>query len=139
MAVHPGDEANWSRRYKANLERLSSGGRGKLAEVVRGLSALERDHGLSAGEQRMLRRAWQLLRDLPGGAGEVGVREPRWPLPPTDAGVAALTCRKSLNTTDPRKVRDDRKLPAAETASQRNDARGREVLRRARHMRAWPS
>jgi hypothetical protein len=90
MAVHLDGDMNWSRRYKVNLERLSSGDRGKIAEVVRGLSALDREHGLSAGEQRMLRRAWQLLQNLPGEGGETGVREPRRPLPPTGAGCAAI-------------------------------------------------
>ena len=90
MAVHRGGEADWSRRYKANLERLSSGDRGMMAEVVRGLSILDRDSGLSAGERRMLARAWQLLKDLPGGGGETDVREPRRPLPPTGTGSAAI-------------------------------------------------
>jgi CarD family transcriptional regulator len=55
------EPANWSRRYKANLERLASGDRDQIADVVSGLSTRERDHGLSAGEQRMLQRARQLL------------------------------------------------------------------------------
>jgi RNA polymerase-interacting CarD/CdnL/TRCF family regulator len=46
----------------ANIDRLRSGERDEIAEVVRGLGARERDHGLSAGEQRMLWRARQLLQ-----------------------------------------------------------------------------
>jgi CarD family transcriptional regulator len=57
----PDPATAWSRRYKANLERLASGDRDQIADVVNGLSARERDHGLSAGDQRMLRRARQLL------------------------------------------------------------------------------
>jgi CarD family transcriptional regulator len=53
--------ASWSRRYRANLQRLASGDRDQIAEVVNELSARERDHGLSAGEQRMLERARRLL------------------------------------------------------------------------------
>ena len=56
------DAVSWSRRYKANIDRLRSGERDQIAEVVRGLGARERDHGLSAGEQRMLWRARQLLQ-----------------------------------------------------------------------------
>jgi hypothetical protein len=80
----------YGRRYKANLERLNSRDRSKIAGMVRELSTLDRDHGLSTGEQRMLWRAWWLLRDLPDQGGQTGVREPRGPLPPTDAGSTAI-------------------------------------------------
>ena len=90
MSVRQGD-VSWSRRYKANLERLSSGDRDRVADVVRELSLLDREHGLSAGERRMLRRAWQTIEGLPGNGGESGVREPRRPLPPTDLGAAAIS------------------------------------------------
>ena len=52
---------NWSRRYKANLEKLHSGNVLKVAEVVRDLWRRERDRGLSAGEKRMLSKARQIL------------------------------------------------------------------------------
>jgi RNA polymerase-interacting CarD/CdnL/TRCF family regulator len=39
MAAHQNAESNWSRRYKAKLEWLSSGDRGKIAELVRNLTA----------------------------------------------------------------------------------------------------
>lgn len=74
--------ANWSRRYKANLERLHSGDRRQIAEVVRQLFARERAKGISQGEKRMLGRARQMLDD-PGG-DPAGVREPRRPFPPSD-------------------------------------------------------
>ena len=46
------EPANWSRRYKANVEKLHSGNVLKVAEV---------DRGLSAGEKRMLAKARQIL------------------------------------------------------------------------------
>jgi len=46
---HLGGEANWSRRYRANLDRLDSGDRGQVAAVVDGLSQRDRDYGLSQG------------------------------------------------------------------------------------------
>ena len=52
---------NWSRRYKANLEKLASGDVLKVAEVVRDLWRRDRGKGLSAGEKRMLTKARQIL------------------------------------------------------------------------------
>src|SRR6478752_410901 len=51
-AAHVEEPTNWSRRYKANLEKLHSGDVMKVSEVVR---------GLSAGEKRMLAKARQIL------------------------------------------------------------------------------
>ncbi len=58
---HAEEPTNWSRRYKANLEKLHSGNVLKVAEVVRDLWRRERDRGLSAGEKRMLAKARQIL------------------------------------------------------------------------------
>ena len=55
------EPTNWSRRYKANLEKLHSGNVLKVAEVVRDLWRRERERGLSAGEKRMLAKARQIL------------------------------------------------------------------------------
>jgi CarD family transcriptional regulator len=55
------EPTNWSRRFKANLEKLHSGNVLKVAEVVRDLWRRERDRGLSAGEKRMLAKARQNL------------------------------------------------------------------------------
>jgi len=52
---------NWSRRYKTNLAKLSSGDVYQVAEVVRNLSVREKDKGLSAGEKHMLAKARQIL------------------------------------------------------------------------------
>lgn len=58
---HTEEPTNWSRRYKANLEKLASGDVNKVAEVVRDLHRRDRDKGLSAGEKRMLAKARQIL------------------------------------------------------------------------------
>jgi CarD family transcriptional regulator len=60
-AEHTEEPTNWSRRYKANLEKLHSGDVLKVAEVVRDLWRRERERGLSAGEKRMLAKARQIL------------------------------------------------------------------------------
>lgn len=52
---------NWSRRFKANYEKLKSGNIFQVAEVVRNLAIRERDKGLSAGEKRMLTKSRQIL------------------------------------------------------------------------------
>ncbi len=53
--------ANWSRRYKTNIEKIRSGDIYQVAEVVRNLSIREAHKGLSAGEKRMLAKARQIL------------------------------------------------------------------------------
>ncbi len=60
-AAHAEEPTNWSRRYKANLEKLASGDVNKVAEVVRDLWRRDREKGLSAGEKRMLAKARQIL------------------------------------------------------------------------------
>ncbi|MDR2113845.1 MAG: CarD family transcriptional regulator [Bifidobacteriaceae bacterium] len=55
------EPTNWSRRYKANVEKIASGDVIKVSEVVRDLSRRDSDRGLSAGEKRMLARARQIL------------------------------------------------------------------------------
>jgi CarD family transcriptional regulator len=52
---------NWSRRFKANYEKLKSGDIFQVAEVVRNLALREREKGLSAGEKRMLTKSKQIL------------------------------------------------------------------------------
>jgi CarD family transcriptional regulator len=53
--------ANWSRRFKNNLEKLHSGDPFEVAEVLRNLSIRDREKGLSAGEKRMIHKARQIL------------------------------------------------------------------------------
>jgi CarD family transcriptional regulator len=55
------EPTNWSRRYKANLEKLASGDVIKVSEVVRDLWRRDHDKGLSAGEKHMLAKARQIL------------------------------------------------------------------------------
>ena len=55
------EPTNWSRRYKANLEKIASGNVIKVSEVVRDLWRRERDRGLSTGEKRMLSKARDIL------------------------------------------------------------------------------
>lgn len=55
------EPSNWSRRYKANQEKLGSGNMMKVAEVVRDLWRREKDRGISTGEKRMLAKARQVL------------------------------------------------------------------------------
>ncbi|MEE6273779.1 CarD family transcriptional regulator [Georgenia wangjunii] len=60
-APYTEEPTNWSRRYKANVEKIASGDVIKVAEVVRDLSRRDADRGLSAGEKRMLAKARQIL------------------------------------------------------------------------------
>jgi CarD family transcriptional regulator len=53
----PEDTGNWSRRYKANQEKLASGNVLKAAEVVRDLWRRDVSRGLSTGEKAMLQKA----------------------------------------------------------------------------------
>ncbi|MBV9871185.1 MAG: CarD family transcriptional regulator [Frankiaceae bacterium] len=60
-APHTEDPTNWSRRYKANVEKIASGDVNKVSEVVRDLWRRDKERGLSAGEKRMLAKARQIL------------------------------------------------------------------------------
>lgn len=55
------EPSNWSRRFKANGEKLTSGDIVKVAEVVRDLTRRDIERHLSAGEKRMLAQARQVL------------------------------------------------------------------------------
>ncbi|MDO5724070.1 MAG: CarD family transcriptional regulator [Flaviflexus sp.] len=55
------EPSNWSRRFKANGEKLTSGDPIKVAEVVRDLTRRDEERHLSAGEKRMLAQARQIL------------------------------------------------------------------------------
>jgi CarD family transcriptional regulator len=55
------EPTNWSRRYKANVEKLASGDVLRVSEVVRDLWRREQDRGLSAGEKALLAKARQVL------------------------------------------------------------------------------
>ena len=78
------EPTNWSRRYKANLEKLASGDVIKVSEVVRDLWRRDQDRGVSAGEKRMLLKARQIL------VSELALAEK------TDEGKASLVLDEVL-------------------------------------------
>ncbi|AZZ57306.1 MULTISPECIES: CarD family transcriptional regulator [Rathayibacter] len=55
------EASNWSRRFKANQEKMASGSVYRVSEVVRDLWRREQAGGVSAGEKRMLLKARQIL------------------------------------------------------------------------------
>ena len=74
-ADHAEEPTNWSRRFKANLEKLASGDVIKVAEVVRDLWRRDQGRGLSAGEKRMLAKARQILTSELALAKEIDEEE----------------------------------------------------------------
>lgn len=55
------EPTNWSRRFKANQEKIATGDIVKVAEVVRDLTRRDDQKKLSTGEKRMLTKARQIL------------------------------------------------------------------------------
>ena len=53
--------ANWSRRFKNNIEKLRSGDIYQVAEVVRNLAVRNNEKGLSTGEKQMFVKAKKIL------------------------------------------------------------------------------
>ena len=53
---------NWSKRYRANMDKLKTGDILCVAEVVRNLTRHDRACGLSAGEKKMLSNARKILQ-----------------------------------------------------------------------------
>lgn len=99
------EAGNWSRRYKANQERLASGDINKVAEVVRDLWRRDQGKGLSAGEKRMLGKARQIL------VGELALAEPvdEAKVEEMESGIAKIIDEqvKAGIVDDPRDVIDD--------------------------------
>jgi len=54
-------ENNWSKRYRANVDKIKSGDILELADVVRDLSHRHMERGLSTGEKKMLTSAKEIL------------------------------------------------------------------------------
>lgn len=52
---------NWNQRYRENLERLKSGKALEIACVVRNLTLLDAEKGLSTGEKKMLSSAKKMI------------------------------------------------------------------------------
>ena len=55
------EPTNWSRRFKANQEKIATGDIVKVAEVVRDLTRRDDQKKRSTGEKRMLTKARQIL------------------------------------------------------------------------------
>lgn len=53
--------SNWNKRYRDNMLRIKSGDLIEVAKVIKGLTAREKERGLSTGERKMLRSAKQIL------------------------------------------------------------------------------
>lgn len=51
------ETGNWSRRFKANTEKMGSGDVLRISEVVRDLWRRDKERGVSAGEKAMLAKA----------------------------------------------------------------------------------
>ncbi len=54
-------DANWNKRYNANVDKIKSGNILDVAEVVRELSHRHMERGLSIGEKKMLGTAKNIL------------------------------------------------------------------------------
>ena len=52
---------NWNKRYRENMEKLTSGNLLDVASVVKGLMCRDNERGLSTGERKMLHSAKQIL------------------------------------------------------------------------------
>src|SRR5438094_2558332 len=59
-APHTEEPTNWSRRYKANLQKLASGDVSKVAEVGGDLWRRDVERGLSSCEKRIVVKARQV-------------------------------------------------------------------------------
>jgi len=55
------ESTNWTRRFKANQEKISSGNVYAISEVVRDLSRRQHNTGLSSGEKTMLVQARRVV------------------------------------------------------------------------------
>lgn len=54
-------EANWNKRFRANMEKIKGGDISEVAEVYRNLFIRDRERGLSTGERKMLSDVQQML------------------------------------------------------------------------------
>ncbi|MDK8686331.1 CarD family transcriptional regulator [Corynebacterium pseudodiphtheriticum] len=95
------EAGNWSRRYKANQERLASGDINQVAEVVRDLWRRDQDRGLSAGEKRMLVKARQILVGELALAGPVDEAKADKMLAEVDATIERHRAAGLIGSTGP--------------------------------------
>ena len=70
-----GQEQNWNKRFKDNLERLKSGEPDAVVVVVRSLAGREAVKGLSMGERKMFHSAMQMLVSEIALAKELSYKE----------------------------------------------------------------
>lgn len=99
-AEHIEEPSNWSRRFKANSEKLTSGDVIKVAEVVRDLTRRVSDSHLSAGEKRMLSQARQILGSEVALAREVDEEEALALLDEILAEAIGLTAAEAVEGAD---------------------------------------
>lgn len=52
---------NWGKRYRENLEHMKTGNIFEIADIVRNLSVLNEEKGLSASEKKMLDNAKRVM------------------------------------------------------------------------------
>ncbi|MEA9985444.1 MULTISPECIES: CarD family transcriptional regulator [Subtercola] len=90
------EPGNWSRRYKANQEKMASGSVFRVGEVVRDLWRRDVERGVSAGEKRMLLKARQILVSELALAQSMTDEEASAAL---DAVLATVTVGVEANTT----------------------------------------
>lgn len=55
------NQANWNKRYRKNMDKIKTGDIIQVSEVVKSLSYLDNEKGLSTGEKKMLNNAKQIL------------------------------------------------------------------------------
>ena len=60
-SVTRGESKGWNRRYRENMLHIRSGNLLEVAQVIKDLSARERERGLSTGEKKMLASARHIL------------------------------------------------------------------------------
>ncbi len=52
---------NWNKRYRQNMEKMKTGDIIKVANVVKNLTLMDHEKGLSTGERKMLHNSKQIL------------------------------------------------------------------------------
>ena len=54
-------DKNWNKRYRDNMDKMKRGDIYEVSDVVRNLSFIQKEKGLSTGEKKMLNNAKQIL------------------------------------------------------------------------------
>lgn len=53
--------SNWGQRYRENLEAIKTGDMNEIADIVRNLTLLDQEKGLSTSEKKMLNNSKRIL------------------------------------------------------------------------------